>query len=85
MKGILGFLLLVGIISLYWKWLAAIVVVVWLANLARRGYCTARAEAAEEWVRVRGLVERADREHAQVMAGDERGIWGRFWPAPYLM
>jgi hypothetical protein len=80
MKGILGFLLLLGIISLYWKWIVALVVVVWIVNLARRGYRTARAEAAEEWVRRAQLVERADREHAQVMAGDERGIYGRYTP-----
>lgn len=83
MKQLVGFLLLIGFVALYWKWLVAIVVLVWIVNLARRGYRTARADAAEEALRCAQLVARADREHAQVMAGDERGIWGKFPPAPH--
>lgn len=81
MKGILGVLLLLGIICLYWKWILAVVVVVWIVNLARRGYHTARAEAAEEWVRRGQLVARADQQHAWASEGDPRGTFGEYRPA----
>jgi hypothetical protein len=31
---------------------------------------------------VAGLVARADQQHAWVMQGDERGVYGEFSPAP---
>jgi hypothetical protein len=82
MKQLFGLLLLVGLIAVYWKWIVAVVVLVWVVNLVRRGYHTARAEAAEEWVRRGQLVARCDRQHAWVMAGDPRGTYGECTYSP---
>lgn len=81
MKQLIGFLLVVGLILVYWKWIVAIVVVVLIIRALPVALREWQAEQAARRARLDELVTRADREHAQVMAGDEQGIWGRFPPA----
>lgn len=81
MKQLFGLLLIVGIICVYWQWILAVVVLVLVVNLVRRGYHTARAEAAEDWLRRKDLVARCDRQHLWVMDGDPRGTYGDY---PFL-
>lgn len=62
--------------EIWWVILLATIVTVTFA-LIRAGLRQADRDQAE-------LIARADQQHAQVLAGDERGIYGKFTPAdPY--
>jgi hypothetical protein len=73
-------LLLIGFVMKFW-WVIAAVLVVALAGAAL-WLCTTR-HAAELERRRRAqaaIAARADEQHAQVLARDERGIYGKYVP-----
>jgi hypothetical protein len=72
----IGVLLLVGFVGAYFWWIAAIAAVVafaWMAQRAFREIETAEAAAAR---RRAAMAARADQQHAWVLQGDERGVYG---------
>jgi hypothetical protein len=73
--------LLLGFVVKFWWWIVGAAVLVGvccvIAWLARQYADRRDARLAE----LAALVARADRQHAQVLAGDERGIFGEFPPA----
>ena len=79
--GLIGLLLAVGFIGLYWKYIVGLIVVVvaarWWGNEKQR----LAAEQLAEKQRMEGFAARADMQHAQILAGDENGIWGDYPPA----
>lgn len=76
-----GALILFGLAVRYWQWVAAFVAIatvfvglLWLSFWLARRVDRRHAERA-------AVCARADEQHAQVMAGDERGIYGIYPPA----
>ena len=72
----IGVLLLVGFIGAYFWWIIAIAAVVALAWMAQRAFREIDAAEAAEARRQAAVAKRADRQHAWVMAGDDRGVYG---------
>ena len=56
----------------------ALAVFVWFAVRSARAF---HAELVEQAVANRVIAARADREHAQFMAGNPAGMWGQYPPA----
>jgi len=93
MRGLGGLALLVvmvGAIVRFWWVIAAAVGVVllglllwmfarWLGSLLEA--CELRRRAAAD--KIAAIARRADEQHAQVLAGDERGIYGDYWPKQF--
>lgn len=74
-----GFALLVVLIGVLWKWLLA-GAVIWLAvHLLGQSFRRHEAAVDRERARQAALIARADQEHAWVLEGDERGIYGCGW------
>jgi hypothetical protein len=78
-----GFVLLIviGFIAKFWAWILAVLgalmvfgLLLWLTLYVER-----RADAREEMRAA--LAARADQQHAWVLAGDDRGVYGEFPPA----
>jgi hypothetical protein len=73
-------LIFVGAIVKFWAWIAAVLgalmvfgLLVWLTFYVERRVDERYAERA-------ALVARADQQHAWVLAGDDRGIYGDYAP-----
>jgi hypothetical protein len=73
-------LIFVGAIVKFWAWIAAVLgalmvfgLLVWLTFYLERRVDERYAERA-------ALVARADQQHAWVLAGDDRGIYGDYAP-----
>ena len=58
---------------------AAVAALIWGAQLAFREI---REEEAAEARRQAAVARRADQQHAWVLAGDDRGVYGAYPPAP---
>ena len=71
-------LLLVGFVGAYFWWIIAILAVVAFAWMAQRAYREIEAEAAADARRRAAVAAWADQQHAWVMAGDDRGVYGQF-------
>lgn len=93
MRGGFGLVLLIlaaGVILRFWWVIAAALallvaaVVLWraVAMLDRRLDARDRRRAATQ-AELAALAARADRQNAQVQAGDERGIYGDYPPRPF--
>jgi hypothetical protein len=81
MKVLLGVLLLVAFVAVYWQWVFAAIVVVLIvraASVARREWQDERAVSAR---RRAGLIARVDEQHRWGMADDPRGVYGEYTPA----
>jgi nitrate/nitrite transporter NarK len=76
-----GVLLLVGFVGAYFWWVVAILAVVALAWMTLRAFREIEAMEVAEARRQAAIVKRADQQHAWVLAGDERGIYGRHDPS----
>ena len=76
-------LLLVGFLVKFWWLILAALVVVVAACLG--WWCCMQIDAADAWDRREraALIERADQQHAWVLAGDDRGVYGEFHPEVY--
>lgn len=81
MKQLIGFLLVVGLILVYWKWIVLAVVVVLIIRALPVALREWQAEVAARKARVAAVVARADQQHQWAMAGDERGVYGDFPPS----
>jgi hypothetical protein len=78
----LALLIGVALVVKYW-WLIVDIVAVTYAGYRVVRAVDRHAERVEaERRRLAGLVARADQQHAWVMQGDERGVYGEFSPAP---
>lgn len=81
MGGLFRCLLLIGFVAAYWPVILAAVVVVEVGVVAWWAY-TLHLAAVEQTARERAAIAaRADEQHAQVLAGDERGVYGDYPPA----
>jgi hypothetical protein len=81
MGAILGLLLIVGTIIRYWWWLVAAAALVGALWYGRVLYVAWEIHAAARARYHAAICARADQQHAWVMAGDDRGTWGRYPPA----
>jgi hypothetical protein len=77
----IGVLLLIGFVGAYFWWIIAIAAVATLVWMAQRAFREIDAAEAAEARRQAAVVKRADRQHAWVMAGDDRGVYGAYPPA----
>lgn len=76
-------LILMGFIVQFWLWIVAVLggllvfgLLLWLVSYA------ARQVDAREHARL-AIVARADQQHAWVLAGDDRGVYGDYRPEVY--
>ena len=74
-------LIFIGAIVKFWAWIAAVLgalmvfgLLLWLTFYLER-----RADTKYE--KRAALVSRADQQHAWVLAGDDRGVYGQYPPA----
>jgi ABC-type Fe3+-siderophore transport system permease subunit len=74
-------LIFVGAVVKFWAWIAAVLgaVMVFGLLLWLIFYLERRTDAREN-ARL-AIVARADQQHAWVLAGDDRGMYGRYPPA----
>ena len=77
---IFAVLIVVGAIVKLWAWIAAVLggllvfgLLVWLTFYVER-------RVDERYEKRAALVARADQQHAWVLAGDDRGIYGDYTP-----
>lgn len=84
--GWIGAFLVLAFMLTYWKWIvgaAVLGLVVWGAYLAASAWSSRRRERLNgERARNAGLAARADAQHQQYLAGDDRGLYGDYRPAP---
>jgi hypothetical protein len=73
---LIGTLLLVGFMLKYWWLIALVVAAVVVYQRAPQWWAAHQAAVKAEEERLAGIAERADRQHAWVLAGDPRGTYG---------
>jgi hypothetical protein len=73
-------LLVVGFVVMFW-WVFAIVAGIVVLGIAG-WYVACRIDARDK--RLAELAARADEQHSQILAGDDRGIYGIYPPATGL-
>jgi len=76
----IGVLLLIGFVGAYFWWIVALVAAVALIWGAQLAFREIRAEEVAEARRQAAVARRADQQHAWVLAGDERGVYGAHPP-----
>jgi len=78
--GAFGLLIVIGLIIKYIWWILGalgLVVAVWLAVIIGKEVAQRRREAAKRRRHQHNrLIAQADRQHAWVLAGDSRGVYG---------
>jgi len=75
--------LIAAALAVKYSWLIVSIIGVIVAVHWGRRAVDRHAERVEaERRRLAGFVARADQQHAWVMQGDERGVYGEFSPAP---
>jgi hypothetical protein len=74
-------LLLDGFIGAYFWWIVAIAAVAAFVWMAQRAFREIDAAEAAEARRQAAVAKRADRQHAWVLDGDDRGVYGAYPPA----
>ncbi|MGB3485258.1 MAG: hypothetical protein WBB07_23965 [Mycobacterium sp.] len=84
MAGFVVLLLAIAVVGVYWKWIlvAVVVVLAWRrgVELVDRMRIAAQQCAAAH----AALIADADEQHALVLAGDPRGVHGRWPPADLI-
>jgi hypothetical protein len=83
--GVIGALVVLGLILTYWKLLVGLTVLglaVWGAYIGGSALLLKRRDRlnGEKAHRAR-LAARADHQHRQYLAGEDRGLYGEFKPA----
>lgn len=80
MSTVAGLAALVLMVANIW-WIVGALLLFGVVHVVRQVAVSAAAQ--RELARQQGAVvaARADREHAQVLAGDERGVYGQYPPA----
>jgi hypothetical protein len=76
---LIGTLLLVGLMLHYWWLIVLVVAAVIVYKRAPVWWARYQAARVVERERVAGIAARADRQHAWVLAGDPRGLYGAGW------
>jgi hypothetical protein len=71
-----GVLLLLGFVGAYFWWIVAALAVAGLAWLIAKAVQDMDARHLAELGRRAALIKRADQQHAWVLAGDDRGVYG---------
>jgi hypothetical protein len=71
----------VGFVLAYWWIIMLGVAVVLAVKLAPIAYHRYQAAVAAEQTRLAAIAARADQQHAWVLAGDDRGVYGAYPPA----
>jgi hypothetical protein len=80
MGGLLRVLLVLGFVVKFW-WLILLMLVVAAAGVGLWGVVTRQdAELEGQHRDQRALAGRADEQHAWVLAGDDRGMYGQYPP-----
>jgi hypothetical protein len=69
------------LILTYWQWCLVAVIVVLAVRAFPEAWEQHQQERLEKQRVVLEIGARADREHAQVMAGDQAGVYGMYPPA----
>ena len=77
----IGVLLLVGFVGAYFWWIVAILAAVAFVWTTQRAFREIAAEEVSEARRQAALIRRADQQHRWTLAGDPRGIYGRYPPS----
>jgi hypothetical protein len=81
----LTILIAVGLVVRFWPYIvgtvAGIAVIVWLVRYGMRAVDPSWEREQAKQRRRAELAARADEQHAWVMLGDERGVYGEFPPA----
>ncbi|MDT5052968.1 MAG: hypothetical protein QOF66_1334, partial [Mycobacterium sp.] len=73
---LIGVLFVVGLIIRYFWWIA-LVVAAWFGYRWGRVAWARHCAAADAWaVEQKAIAARADQQHAWVMAGEDRGVYG---------
>jgi hypothetical protein len=81
MGGLLRVLLVFGFVVKFW-WLLLLLLVVAAAGFGLWGVATRQdTELERQHRQQRALVARANEQHAWVLAGDDRGMFGEYPPA----
>jgi hypothetical protein len=78
----IGVLLLVGFVGGYFWWIAGALAIAALAWMVHRAFQDIEAAEVAEARRQAAVAKRADQQHRWVIAGDERGVYGAYPPAP---
>lgn len=74
-------LLVVGVIAKFWVWILVVVGVIALGIVLGVLMFRADIRHADKLGRAAAIARRADEQHAQILAGDDRGIYGAYPPA----
>jgi ABC-type Fe3+-siderophore transport system permease subunit len=76
-------LIFIGFIAKFWAWILAVLggllvfgLLLWLTFYVER-------RVDERYEKRAAIVARADQQHAWILAGDNRGIYGDYAPAVY--
>jgi len=72
----LGLLLLAGVIAYYWSWIVIVCAAAALIYATVDLYRAMNTQAARHAAEQATIVARADQQHAWVLEGDERGVYG---------
>jgi hypothetical protein len=72
----IGVLLFIGFVGAYFWWIIAIAAVAALIWMAQRAFREIAAEEVAEARRQAAVAKRADQQHAWVLQGDDRGVYG---------
>jgi hypothetical protein len=76
MGQLFSLLLLVGFVGAYFKWIA-LAVAAWFTYRWGRAAWARHCADADAWaVEQKAIAARADQQHAWVMAGEDRGVYG---------
>ena len=79
---LVGVVLLVGFVGAYFWWIfAALAAVALVYCRLPVGWLAHRQRVAEREAEHAAIAARADRQHAVVFSGDDRGVYGAYPPA----
>lgn len=74
-------LVVVGAIVKFWVWIVAVLGVLAVGAAAIVLFARLERHVRDRRAVQAAIVARADKQHAQIMAGDDRGIYGAYPPA----
>lgn len=74
-------LLVIGFVGAYFWWIVAVAAVAGFVWMTVKAFQDIAAQEAVEARRRAVVVRRADQQHAWMLAGDDRGVYGQYPPA----
>jgi ABC-type protease/lipase transport system fused ATPase/permease subunit len=78
--GVFVLLLFIGFVAKFWVYIVAVLGALVLFGLLWWAASAAGRRADAEYQERAALVARADQQHAWILAGDDRGLYGRYPP-----